>query len=457
MRLQRQTQIFCCLAVLWPLILVDKNQAQGPNLVIKNCTVVSVSDGKLIRNQWIQIENGLISYVGSQPDIVFSNSTHIVDGTGKFILPGLVDMHVHIGHESELTSYLLHGVTTVCNLSGDYVDLFSDERIDICKLRSKVASGQVIGPRIFSAGQALDGDPRTGPFQRALTGPVPAAEAVLEQKRAGFDFIKVYDSLDEPTLNAIIRTAADCDLAVIGHIPEKLSVPRTISSGIQLIAHAEEFYSVFEETQDIERTARELAAVVKKSGVSVTPNTAFIRRMIEQLENLDAVLADEQVKFLAPRVRRWWTPRYNYYTNRENPEKFLAEAKRKYQWLIPLVKELHQADVPLITGTDSSIPGALPGSSMFEEFKDLEAAGLKPLEIVQTATLRPARFLKEHTPHKASGRVRENFAADLLLLDRNPLEHFKELDTILIGVIFNGRYVTTRELRKLLVEQTKEF
>jgi imidazolonepropionase-like amidohydrolase len=167
------------------------------------------------------------------------------------------------------------------------------------------------------------------------------------------------------------------------------------------------------------------------------------------------VLPDDQVKFLASRVRRWSTPQYNYYTRRENPEKLLAGTKQKYKWLIPFVRELHRADVPLITGTDSSIPGALPGASMFEEFADLESSGLRAVEILQTATLNPALFLKKHTSHAASGRVRKGFAADLLLLDKNPLDHLSELDQIMIGVIFNGRYATKTELRKLLIGQTK--
>ncbi len=434
------------------------NSDSRKTLVISNCHIVSVEDGRVIPAQTVLIENGVISYVGPKRQFEHPDSATIIDGSGKFVMPGLVDMHVHIGHESELTSYLLHGVTTVCNLGGDYVDLFSDDRINICKLRSAVAAGKVVGPRIFTAGQALDGDPRTGPFQRALSGPAAAAQAVLEQKKQGFDFIKVYDALDETTLKTIVRTAAEYDLAVIGHIPEKPGVERTLASGVKLIAHAEEFYPSFEGAKDIESTARQLAALVKESGVSVIPNTAFVRRLIAQLEDLPAVLADNRVDLLAPRVRRWWTPEYNYYTRRDNREQFLVDTKQKYEWLIPFVRELHQAGVPLLIGTDSSIPGALPGFSMLEEFKDLKSAGLEPLDILKTATVNPAKFLEATASLIAPiGEVRVGCTADLLLLNKNPLDNLFELDKAVERVFFNGNHATVVELRRLLSKQAKDF
>ena len=435
--------------------------SRSPDLVIRNCQVVSVNRGNVVPNQLVAISDGVISYVGpAQQETEYPATTRVIDGSGKFLMPGLIDMHVHIGHPSELTSWLLHGVTSVCNLGGDYVDLFSDARIDMCDLRAQVASGQVAGPRIFTAGQALDGDPRTGPYQRALAGPAAAVEAVLEQKARGFDFIKVYDAVDEPTLEAIIRTARESGLAVIGHIPEQPGVEKTLSSGIQLVAHAEEFYPVFDGVDDIdqiESTARELAARVKQSGVSVIPNTAFVRRIIAQLDNLPAVLEDPRVELLAPRVRRWWTPDYNWYTGREDPEEYLAETRAKYRWLIPLVRELHRAGVPLLTGTDAAIPGALPGYAMFEEFRDLQSAGFSSVEILQSATLNSGNFLHEHAEGVELAQVREGYAADLLLLDRNPLGAPDQLHESIIGVVFNGRYLTRDELQQRLDEQTQDF
>lgn len=453
------SQLILSFVVIFATNIAAHVNAQTPSpIVITNCNVVSVNDGRIIPKQMILIKDGLIASTGPMQESSVPESALVIDGTDKYVIPGLVDMHVHIGHKSELLSFLMNGVTTVCNMGGDYVDLFSDERIDILELKKQVESGTVIGPAIYSAGQALDGDPRTGPYQRALPNTTAAAEAVMEQKKNGFDFIKIYDSMDEPLLKTITRTAAEAELAVVGHIPEKVSINKLLNSGVKLVAHGEEFYPAFEDSEDIELTAKSLAKQVKESGVAVTPNSAFIRRMIDQLEDLPTVLDDPKVKNLAPRVRRWWNPQYNFYTTRDEPAKFLEQTRRKYQWLMILVRELHKAGVPLLTGTDASIPGALPGYSMMEEFKDLDAAGLSAAEILRTATINPAKFILDNTSASTRfGKVRAGYRADLVLLNQNPLENISALDQSVIGVVFNGRWATKESLRKLLDEQVKKF
>ena len=180
--------------------------------------------------------------------------------------------------------------------------------------------------------------------------------------------------------------------------------------------------------------------------------------MIAQLEDLTKVLEDEKVKDLSPRVRRWWNPRYNFYTTRDEPKKFLEQTKRKYKWLIIFVRELHKAGVPLLTGTDSSIPGALPGYAMMEEFKDLETAGLSAAEILRTATINPAKFILENTSASTGfGEIREGYRADLVLLNRNPMKNISSMDQSIVGVVFNGRWATKESLRKLLDAQVKKF
>jgi imidazolonepropionase-like amidohydrolase len=247
-------------------------------------------------------------------------------------------------------------------------------------------------------------------------------------------------------------------LAVVGHIPENVSINKLLNSGVKLIAHGEEFYPAFEDSQDFELTAQNLAKQVKQAGVAVTPNSAFIRRMIDQLEDLPKVLEDPKVKNLAPRVIRWWNPRYNFYTTRDEPAKFLEQTKRKYKWLMIFVRELHKAGVPLLTGTDASIPGALPGYSMMEEFKDLETAGLSAAEILRTATINSARFILDNTPTNIRfGEIREGYRADLVLLDQNPLEKTSALDQSIVGVVFNGRWAKKESLRKLLDEKVEKF
>lgn len=259
----------------------DPNLVDAPKLIaITGCNLVSIEKGELQTDQTILIGEGTILSVGPLRDAAIGPSAVIIDGTNKYVMPGLVDMHIHLGDESELLLYLVNGVTSVCNMGGDYVDLFSDQRIDILKLKKQIASGQVVGPTIYSAGQALDGDPRTGPYQRALSGVAAAAEAVLEQKKAGFDFIKIYDAIDEALLGAIVRSAADTKLAVVGHIPEEVGVNKTLASGVKLIAHGEEFYPAFADSDDFDQTARSTLPSLLTITLLPTASLARFRRAV---------------------------------------------------------------------------------------------------------------------------------------------------------------------------------
>jgi imidazolonepropionase-like amidohydrolase len=275
-------------------------------------------------------------------------------------MPGLVDAHVHVGDATELLLHLRHGVTTVFNLGGDYIDLFADERVSVMELRSAVESGAIPGPTIYSTGTSLDGTPATGPFQRALGSPGEASQAVREQATAGYDFIKVYDAMSAELLAAVVAAADSAGLPVFGHVPDSVGAIGALESGIDVITHAEEFWQYFSDAPEQSELAA-LAEVIAQSGVWVIPNTAFIRRLVLQLQNLEAQLARPDVRHLHPRVRVWWDPQYNYYVNRDDPENFERAMARRYEWLIPFVTELHEAGVPLLAGSDAPVPVALPG------------------------------------------------------------------------------------------------
>ncbi len=380
-----------------------------------------------------------------------------IDCAGRYLLPGLTDAHIHLGHPSELLLYLRYGVTTVFNLGGDYLDLFSGDRMDILALRDSVQAGAVPGPTLFTAGQSLDGDPPTGPFQQPLASAADAEAAVAEQHAAGYDFVKVYDSLPPDVHAAIIEAARQQGMAVLGHIPEAVGVDGTLASGQQVIAHAEEFYPAFEAADDVAATIDSLAKAVRAAGVTVMPNTAFIRSLMAQLEDLDAELAHPDVRYLSPRVRVWWEPRYNYYTNRDNAAVFLEQTRAKYRWLLPLVAAMHREGVPLLLGSDAAVPVALPGRAVHDELDDLVAAGLTPFEALQTATSNVSSFAATHLPqHPGFGTLRVGHRADLLLVQANPLDSISNLRMI-DGVMARGRWFTPTELTTLLDEAAARF
>ena len=220
---------------------------ESASLVLENCRVLSMQNAEIQLDSTLVVDGDTLVAVGPNGSFSFPPETPRVDCGDQYVLPGLTDMHVHIGHPTELLSYLLAGVTTVVNLGGDHLDLFSGDRLSVLDLRQAVETKALIGPTLYSTGQALDGDPATGPFQRALPSVDAAIAAVEEQHAAGFDFIKVYDGLDAERHRAIIERATELGLAVFGHVPEAVGVAGTLASGQAVIAHAEEFCPAVEE------------------------------------------------------------------------------------------------------------------------------------------------------------------------------------------------------------------
>ncbi len=425
-------------------------------IILANCSIVDIGNSTILKDCHILIKGQQIAKVAVGKELSISTNAKTIDASGLFVMPGLVDMHVHIGHPSELLSYLVHGVTTVCNMGGDHIDLFTNQRLDVLKLKERVASGKQIGPAIFSAGQALDGNPRTGPYQRALNGPAQGVEAVIEQKQKGFDLIKVYDSMNEETLKAICIAAEREKMVVAGHIPESVGIDRSIRAGVRLIAHAEEFYPAFQDINNFESVAESLAKKLKSAEVAVISNSSYVRMIVQQLEDIESVLANPKVKQLVPQVRRWWNPKYNWYLKRENPQAFLAECKRKRSWLLPLVKALNNEGVLLLSGSDAALPGALPGYAMMEEFRDLQLAGLSASDILKTATLNPAKFINLHIdPDYRIGVIRESYRSDLLLLNQNPLNEVTNISNSLEAIIVQGHYFSRTALEHKLNETLK--
>ncbi|MEM1203728.1 MAG: amidohydrolase family protein [Acidobacteriota bacterium] len=397
----------------------------------------------------VVVARSTVAAVGPDTSFSLPEDVERIPCGGRYLLPGLADMHVHVGHRTELLSYLLAGVTTVVNLGGDHIDLFSGDRMSILSLRDAVESGDVVGPTVYSAGQALDGDPPTGPFQRALASVDEAVAAVDEQAAEGFDFIKVYDSLDEERHRAIVDRASTHGLAVFGHVPEAVGVDGTLASGQAVIAHAEELYPAIEGAVDQGAAIEALASNLRKAGVAIIPNGAFVQGLVRQLEDLEAELAHPEVAYLEPAVRVWWDRRYNYYVNRDDPSALLEQSRRRVAWIRDLVVALHGEGVPMLSGSDASIPVALPGLGLHRELGELTAAGLDPYEALRTATIDAGAFVAKHRPERGRfGEIEVGHRADLLVLDENPLDDLEALGGV-VGVVVRGQWWPAEELRDL--------
>lgn len=412
-------------------------------LVITNVNVLPMNDDRVLRGQTVVIERGIITHIGSasyRPTAL--PSYRLIDGTGKYLIPGLVDVHVHFHgnppseHPHLLRMFIANGVTTVVGLRG---------YPQVLELRDAVNAGRVLGPRLYTSGPFIN-----EPF---FTTPDEVEREVVAQKRAGYDFIKIHGNLSREAYHRLNEVARREGIRVVGHAPRNLGVEVMFQERQYMIAHGEEFlYDTLSRSTDsslatIESHFAEWARGTAAARIWVTPNLTAYKTIGGMVQNLDSMLARPEVRYLPRSSQVMWGPATNPYTNR-NPPLRAAGIMRRYTLLEKMVLTFHDAHVRLLIGTDAMNTGVVPGWSVHDELADLVAAGLSPWEALQTATVNGAEFLGEPGDR---GTVAVGQKADLLLLDANPFENIVNTRRI-AGVMLRGRWFSREEIAGILGE-----
>lgn len=402
--------------------------ADPADLVIVDVHIVPMTADTVLMDHAVLVRHGRITAVTPMTRLVVPAGAAVLDTDGRYLVPGLVDFHVHLRSERELDAYLRHGVTTIVNLRGTP---------DLLVTRAELGDGSLIGPRMFTSGPLLDGDPPiwSGDGTRVVTTADEARAAVAEHVAAGYDFVKVYNNLDPDVLAAVDEAAREAGLAIVGHLPRgpvrSEGLRRGLEAGIDLIAHAEEiFFTQFGGAPDslirsgafippTDDELREVAELVASHGVAVSPNLSFVEMTARMLADLDSVLADPEFESLHPATREMW--REQNPTSRADLEAFTARERLKYVFVRRMTAALHDAGVPLLVATDASAPGLYPGKSAHVELAALHEAGLPPLEVLRVATRNAGDFLARHVADApAIGRVEPGYAADLIIVGGDP-------------------------------------
>ena len=431
----------------------------GRPLAFVNVTVIPMAGDGVLKDQTVVIEGEKVTRIGPTASISIPPNALRIDGRGKYLLPGLVDFHVHLRDPAELLSYLAHGVTAVVHLSGPMGNV-----PDIAALRRKIAAGELEGSNVYTTGRILDGNPPINPgVSTAISTPEEARLAVEEQYRAGVDFIKVYNNLPSDLLRAVVKAADQRGLAVIGHIPRRDGRPQALqtalTAGLDVIAHSEEFFFTYFYGDADSLLARNLppqpdrskipsvVRMVRESRTAVIPNLSFVAMTRRQLDNLDEVLSDPEARYLPPNVIAMW--RAQNPTRRKDLESFSLRERAKHAFLKELIPALQAGGVLLLLGTDSSAPGMFPGKSAHLELRELVEAGLTPSQALATGTRNAGQFIKGHVRGAESfGTVSVGERADLLLLEANPLSDISNISQI-AGVTVRGHWLSKAALEKM--------
>ena len=426
---------------------------------VAQCTLaitrVSVIDGMNPverREQTVVIHGNRIADVVPSRGWPVSHCARLVDGRGKFLIPGLWDMHVHtaiIGGRELLALYVANGVTGVRDMAGELPTLRG--------WRDEIARGDLVGPRIIASGPYLEGGDIPIPHLLART-PEEGRAAVDSLVAMGVDFIKVHTRLSPATYFAIARRARERGIAFAGHVSQAVGAGAASDSGQRSIEHLLGIPAPCTPAESIALrprfavqsalgrcSSRDLAPLYArfvKNETWVTPT--FTAAVEIALWPTRALPGDSLAKYLPDTVRRFVLeifPMPDSIPPGADSAGRAMLAKRLAQ-----VATMHRAGVRILTGTDAPLRNSPPGFGLHEELTLLARGGMTPFEIIRSATFEPARYLKmlDSAGTIASGKV-----ADLVLLDANPLRDIRNTRRI-AGVVANGRYFDRQERLRLL-------
>jgi tetratricopeptide (TPR) repeat protein len=434
--------VLCAAAGLLPAA-VAAPQAPPP-VAFVHVNVIPMDSERVLADQSVLITDGRITAVGPTADVKPPTGATVIDGHNQlWLLPGLVDSHIHILEPDELMLYLANGVTTVRNMSGEPFDLY---------WRREIAAGRMFGPTLLTTSPMLDGVPPEG-SNRVIVTTREEAERAVEMLAPDYDLLKVYNGLSVEAYAGLADAAQRLHVRLVGHIPRAPGWQGVLAAHQASIDHAEEFlYTAFKDAgpEDIPTVVK----AVHEAGTWVTPTLITFKTIGQQIGDAASLDARPEQRFVDPAVRARWLTKQNHYLRDFKPEQASRFADQ-LRFLQLFVKQLHDGGVPLLAGTDAGIafgvPYVLPGFSLHAELGELVASGLSPWEALQTATANPGRFVPSDPP---VGTVAVGSRADLLLLRGNPLEDVARTRDI-DGVVLRGRWLPRTELDALLEAQVR--
>lgn len=431
--------------------LEQKTQEQEL-FAIKDVNIIPMTqENEIIKDATIVIEGSkIVAINGPIPD-----GAAIIEGKGKWLMPGLIDMHIHgfadinfgstyptkgatffVNNQDVMTLYVANGVTTIFDLNA---------RVDNFGQRNEIVKGNVVGPRIALAA-LINGGEGDG---RIANTPSDGRQTVRIVKAEGYEFIKVYSQLNVETFKAIVDEASKQGMNVVGHIPNAFRgrLDEAFVPNFGMVAHAEEFAKQSEDYSD--EDIQKFVKLARENGTWLSPTLIVIERIADQARSLDSIRNLEGFQYIHPLMQNKWLTS-NQYNRGTNPER-VARLERMIEFNNRLVKAFNKGGVPIVAGTDAGSSGVIWGFALHDEIGLLVNAGLTPEEALASATRLPAKWLGIEDK---VGTVEVGKFADLVLLDANPLDDIHNTRKI-SGVFFNGRWVSKERIDMMLSDLAK--
>tara|TARA_R110000868_G_scaffold306734_1_gene567975 strand:+ start:7946 stop:9223 length:1278 start_codon:yes stop_codon:yes gene_type:complete len=412
-----------------------------------NVTVIPMTgEGVLLKNQTVFVTGDKISLV-TGGKIKLSSTTKVINGSGKYLIPGLAEMHGHVPPthpsanapayfndeyvENTLFLYVAAGITTVRGMLG------YDHQLE---LKDKVNSGELIGPTLYLAGPSFNGN--------SISSPEQAKDKVLQQESEGWDLLKIHPGLTLAEYSAMAETANEVGITFGGHVPADVGIERAIEAGQLTIDHLDgyvSYLSAFEEAE-IEEKMSEILQKTLDNNVWVVPTQALWETIIGAAD-YTAMKEYDELKYIPNAVENGYN---NWVSNNidNNTELNVEDAFKEADLRRKLLAEMNTAGIYILMGTDAPQLFSVPGFSIHRELPKMKEAGMSPYEIIESGTKNVGLYFQDKDDF---GTIEEGKRADMILVDSNPLNNVLNIQHH-SGVMVRGNWLSKEMIDKKLQE-----
>jgi imidazolonepropionase-like amidohydrolase len=431
--------VFTTLSCMSQEIPDSKNR----DIVLISVNVIPMDKEGIIANQTVIIRNGRIAAISERGKTKYNNGALVIDAKGKYLIPGLAEMHAHIPPidnmepmKEALLLFAANGVTNIRGMLGHPRHL---------ELRTKIQSGEILGPRFYTSGPSLNGN--------SVTSTEKASEMVRAQKQAGYDFMKLHPGLTKENFAAIVSTAKEVNMPFAGHVSYDVGVWRAIDASYATIEHLDGFVeslvpgieNISEQengifgmlSADKADTARipRLMKALREKKIWVVPTQSLAERWFAPGKDAEAFRNDPEMIYMpANTVNSWVNSKKNLMSdpnyNAASVDRFIALRRQ-------LINACSKQGVGLLLGSDAPQVFDVPGFSVHHELTYMVASGLTPYQALAMGTVNVGRFYS----NPDLGVIKPGALADLVLLNGNPLEDINQTKNI-SGVMLNGKWLS---------------
>lgn len=418
----------------------------GKQVVFRNVNVIPMDQAEVLSERIVIVSNGRIISIGKEGSVPLPGDALIVDGSGKYLMPGLAEMHAHVPPNDNLQEqkdvvllFALHGITMIRGMLGHPSHL---------ELRKKLASGEILGPTLYTSGPSLSGS--------SVKVAEDAERIVREEKKAGYDFLKIHPGLSPENFEAMVAAANQSKIRFAGHIPFSVGVWKSIQAGYQTIDHLDGFveglvpgienikesesglFGMYVAGRADENRIPELMKELKQHNVWVVPTQALAERWMTSARNAESFRRDPEMKYMDTKTLDNWV------SSKTGMQQNAAYDSSKIADYIKLRRKLilacQNSGVGLLLGCDAPQVFNVPGIATHHELKYLVDAGLTPFQALQTGTVNVAKF---YNRVGELGVVKKGAVSDLVLLSANPLDDIS--NTMKIEGVMLGKNWLTKE------------